>query len=676
MTLNQTNPDIRNLLKNTISEKISIQIDNRTPVTYELNKELTLKDVREQLTNSGEQTRIYEYMNFIGPYGMILRIKESEELLKENLHDGYILKIEKSICPNINETTQRCNLNYGIKMTEDGPENVDEMAFKFSQDITKSVEMRKLNYAEYNKYEGTCENKHENFLRKNLVADAEMSIAIPSNLFVSFTISHERHNNDVNNMEFSSEYKTILLPKYEIEIDIKEVEPTETFIHAVNSALENVNPVNELKRICEKFGEYIASKVKIGGRMNKIVYHNASSTTRQISTKRHAGINFKSELIGSVKGSHNNENSQKESLSTSNIRTHRRVYGGNTNIFDEDNITLWQDSLNDYTTWQVIEYIDLIPIFDVLTPTLRQKVLETMGQKLLYSKIDSVDGIVMSSSKFSYEHQLKIPLNLKINLKESKIFASVMNKDKRAEVFSTRIVVYTLNNSASVVLHWIHKTSRRHKDKVFNLQIAWVIVGQTIDFKYDNCNFHIINSIEEFAPNSTNNNHQISICDEFEKSHSILATCTQLAPQQDIIHPKASTLVTGVHFCCVESQLKACFFMYDLVTEALHRTNFEGKLNNLFIHCSIISIAQKNYLKLNRERNFMNFINNNSTILYNASPLWTCSEPTFVSLFHETCPGCIAGFVNLAPNYLIFNSPSNIRDDPQISYFCAPLFPI
>ncbi|CAG8600690.1 1387_t:CDS:2, partial [Cetraspora pellucida] len=245
--------------------------------------------------------------------------------------------------------------------------------------------------------------------------------------------------------------------------------------------------------------------------------------------------------------------------------------------------------------------------------------------KVLYSTIDSVDDIVMSSSKFSHEHKLSIPSDLGLNLKECQIFASVMNKKKMEEVFSTRIIVYTSNNSASVVLHWIHKRSKKQKARVFNLQIGWIIVGQPVDFRYENCNFCIINRIEECAPNG---DHQISICDKFQRNHSILVSCTQQAPQQSIIHPEKSTLVTGVHFACLNgSQLNACFFMYDLETETLYKENFEGKLIDLFIHCS---------------------------------------------LFHEkSCQNC--GFVNLAPNYLIFNSLGDVRDDLQISYFCAPL---
>ncbi|CAG8812344.1 37125_t:CDS:2, partial [Gigaspora margarita] len=513
--------------------KISIQIDYKTPVTYDkLNPESTLQEVRKKLSNSEEQTRIYEYMNFVGPYGIILRDQESNELLRKNLHDGYILKIERSNDPNINETTQRCKLNYGIRMTEDGPKNVPEMAFEFPQDITKSVKMRKF-CVEY-KYEGTCISKHENFLRKNLVAEGKISIAMPSDLSFGFIISGGNQTDDAYNTEFSSKYNIRIFSKYELEIDIKKVQPTEMFIQEVNSALESDNTINELKRVCEKFGEHIASKVKIGGR---IEYYNMSNLSRQISTKKSGSINIGLNLVGSIESCYNNVYGHNVSSSTSNSETYIRFYGGDENKFKEDNIDLWQDTLDDYTTWQVIEYTDLTPIFDVLNSELRQRVLEAMGQKILYSKIDSFD-VVMSLSKFSYEHKLSIPPKLShIDLKECQIFASVMNT--------------TSKNKNKI------KEFKEIQKKVFSLQIGWVIIGKPADFRYENSNFRIIDS-KEYAPH---NDHQISIYDQFQKNYSILVACTQQAPQQGTIHPTDSMLVTGVHFSCLnDSQLKASSF--------------------------------------------------------------------------------------------------------------------
>ncbi|CAG8826295.1 35074_t:CDS:2, partial [Gigaspora margarita] len=624
---------VRNLAKNVLGpvNKISIHIDNKTPVTYDkLNSESTLKEVRDLLSNTEEQTCIYEYMNFVGPYGIILRDQESNELLKENLHDGYILKIEKSNDPNINETIRRCQLNYGIRMTENGPKNVNEKAIEFPQDITKSVKMSK-SYAEY-KYEGTCINKHESFLRKNLVVEGKISIVMPSYLSIGFTISRGSQTNDSYNTEFSSKYNIRLFSKYEVEIDIKKVQPTEIFIQEVNSALESDNTIDKLKSVCEKFGEYIASKVKIGGRMHEIKYYNMLSSSRQISSNTSYSINTGSNFVGNIGGSYNNADGHNVYSSTSNDETYIRSYGGDANKFKVDNIVLWQDSLDDYTTWQVIEYTDLIPIFDVLNSVLRQKVLEAMERKVLYSKIDSVD-VVMSSSKFSYEHKLSIPSNLsRIDLKKCQIFASVMNATNRNK-----------------------NKNKKNKEKVFSLQIGWVVIGKPVDFRNENCNFHIIDS-KGYAPH---NDHQISIYDQFQNNHSILVACTQQAPQQDTTHPTDSTLVTGIHFSRLNDfQLKVCFFIYDLETKTLYKKNFEEKLTDLSIHCSIISITQENYLKLNRETSIFDIFNNKSMNFYNAHErsLWTCLEPTFVSLFHENCPDCSSGFANLTPDYLIFNS--------------------
>ncbi|CAG8853425.1 37338_t:CDS:1, partial [Gigaspora margarita] len=65
----------------------------------------------------------------------------------------------------------------------------------------------------------------------------------------------------------------------------------------VNSALESDNTIDELKRVCEKFGEYIAIKVKISRRMHKIEYYNMSSF---LLTNRSASINVRSKLVGSI----------------------------------------------------------------------------------------------------------------------------------------------------------------------------------------------------------------------------------------------------------------------------------------------------------------------------------------------------------------------------------------
>ncbi|CAG8595723.1 11007_t:CDS:1 [Racocetra fulgida] len=568
----------RNLAKSKINStsQISIQIDGELPVARRFNTDLTLKEVREQLSNSGEQARISEYMDFYNTCGIISRNDESTELLKGNLHDGYILKIKS----NIIEATRRCMLNYGRKMTEDGPVKVDNMIFEFPQGITQSIKITKLDYTEY-KYEGKCENKHENFLRKNLVAEGEISASVLSNLSIGLTISYGRHISATHHTKFSSEYEIILLPKYEIEIDVEKVQPSEDFIQAVNSALGSNNPKNELKKMSDNFGNYIASKVQIGGRINKIVHNNASSTLQQTSTDRSIGMEVCSDNIVSIGGNYSNKNGYNESSSTSNIKkkAYIRVYGGDKNKFKKDGMSSWQDSLSECINWEIIKYVDLISIFDVLNLELRQKVLEAMGHKVLYSSIDSVDNIVMSSSKFSYEHELSIPSELNLSLKECQIFASVMNKEKMENVFSTRIIVYTSNNSASVVLHWINKSSMWHRTKFFNLQIGWVVVGQPRDFKFnENCD--IIDS-GKYA--LTNN--QISIYDQF-KDHSILVACTQQLPQQIDFHPKNSTLVTGVHFSCLnDSQLSACFFIYDLKKKKLHKENLGGELTDLFVHC-------------------------------------------------------------------------------------------
>ncbi|KAF0559888.1 hsp70 family protein [Gigaspora margarita] len=533
-------------------------------------------------------------MNFISPRGTVSRKQENEKLLKDILFANNILKIKKSTHPNANSIIQICKLNYGFTMTENGSEKADKDAIEFPQDVTLDIHMNELGYTKCEN-EGTCKHTQENFLLKTLMIGGKASLTIPSSLSFGISLSHEHQIKSTYHTECFYGYKIILLPRCEIEVKIEKIKPTETFKQAVDDALKKTNPMNELKIIRERFGEYIAKKVKIGGRIDRIVYHNASNSSQENPKTRSIGGNIGSELV-KIKSSYKHNNGHSEFFSISSGNFDINVYGGDIKTFDKDNMALWKDSLNDYTTWSVIQYVNLVPIFDILDPEIHQKILEIMGRKILYSKIDIIDGVnMLPLSESPYVHKLKIP-DPKLDLKECQIFATVMSKEQR-EVFSTRIII-----CASL------------KDNTF--------------------------------PNN----------------YSVLAKCTQEILQEGSIHPTLSQLLVGVHFCCVGSQLEACFFIYDLKKERekLYRAKF-----------SITSFAQGDYLTLKRASNWK--ISDNS-ILYKAPVPWTYDMPTFISLFYKTCPCCIVGFTNLIPEHLIFNSlvDDKVDDDPRILYFCAP----
>ncbi|RIB21574.1 hypothetical protein C2G38_2176246 [Gigaspora rosea] len=530
-------------------KEIYIKINGKDPVVYDklgekFTLDNTLNEVRNQLSDEDEIIRIQDNMNFCSPSGIILRDSESNKLLKDVLFKDNILKIIKLSNVNKNVILEKCKLKYGINMTDEGPKIANTIALDFSQET--NIIMEELSIFTEKTDNKTYENSFEDFLCKNLIADVKASIEFLHSS-IGFGVSHESSSTNANNTKFSSTHEIMLLPKYTFEIC--NVKPTEEFKTEVELALNSDRPKEKFKNICEKYGEFIAHKVKIGGKIQTISYSNASNL-----------------------------------------------------------------KLDKLKNWSANGKLD---------PELRQKVIKkTYNEKILYSAKDSIE-FTMFPHDYSYCHKLKIPADLMLNLKEYKIFASVMSTKKQGDKtkkqdgktkkqgdkISTR-VIYTSDSSAILVLHRISE-SKRKQSKSFNLQIGWIIVGHPKSFKYECHDCHITHSCEEYAKNWEKKSICIYQFDEI-RNHSLLATCAQRVPQQSEMIPMKS---------------KKPYILYN--------------------------ISEQNI------------------------PLWAHDRLTFVNILQNAnaCPNnCNAGFIILSPNpkYLEF-SQNNLKD-LEISYFClAPL---
>ncbi|CAG8580249.1 16267_t:CDS:2, partial [Dentiscutata erythropus] len=602
-------------------KEILIKINDDFPVAYDklgekFTLDSTLNDVRRQLSDENEIICIQDNMYFCSPSSIILRDSESNKLLKDVLSKDNILQIRK--LPNVNKKNvilKNCKLEYGINMTDEGPKIANEVALEFSQNIMDEPHFGKVDKETY-------ENSFEDFLRKNLIADVKASVNF-LHLSIGLGMAHECSSTNINNTKFFSTHEITLLQKYSFKIG--NIKPTEKFKKEVEDALNSHEP-KAFKNICEKYGEFIARKVKI------------------------ANGKLGSEIVGGINFEYSKNQGINISSSISSVTTYTRVYGGDKSKFHQGNIDFdfWLNSLNDYERLCAIEYEDLIPMFDLLDPELHQKVIKkTINEKIIYSTKDPVE-FTMLPHEYSYYHKLKIPTDLMPNLKEYKIFVSVMSTKKQGDKtkkqgdeISTRVVYTSDYSSATLALH---RLSESKGAQIFSLQIGWIIIGHPKSFKYECHDFHVTHSCEVKCWENSIGNY-----DQFDniQGHSLLATCAQRIPQQSEVIPMNSKLVT--------------------------------ELSDLIIHCGIIrSESCSNDLKLNKKKGFS--FSKKSYICYDISgsqntPLWTHDKLTFVNILQNACPdSCTAGFIILSPTpkYLVFNQ--NVPKDLQISYFCiAPL---
>ncbi|CAG8792273.1 16869_t:CDS:2, partial [Gigaspora rosea] len=290
-------------------------------------------------------------------------------------------------------------------------------------------------------------------------------------------------------------------------------------------------------------------------------------------------------------------------ISYSEVKTSIEIrdFGGDKSKFKSEKIDPWQDSLNDdYKYWCIIEYDNIIPIFNILDDNLRQEVINiTMGLRILHSGIEPIKATIIQPSR-PFEHKLKhLP-----NLKGRQIFASIMGDKEKKDVFSI-CVVYLSDSSASIILHRINDNKTEKKSVSIN------------------------NSI-------TNNNYE-NIYEQFQEENlCILATCAQQAPNDEYeTAPQTSTITTGIHFCCEKDQLKACVFTYYLESQKLNYMK-DSHINNHLVQYCIIPTSQRCLFDLSRVT-FQKVFNTDDircNIPQTLKRFWKC-DPMFISLFHK-----------------------------------------
>ncbi|CAI2178945.1 13046_t:CDS:2 [Funneliformis geosporum] len=615
---------------------ISVKINEGPSLALELDTNLTLEHIRNHFSNPDEELCIYDNMSFNGPKGKITQNDESRKrlgdiLIKEGSLE--ILKILKPLdYPDEREVINKFNLDCGLKISSYGPTRSQKKALVFKKPKTP-IEIHKSQYEE--NVVKICTTSHEELCLKNLIGGVKAALPwspLSAGLSSGFSLSHERKNQTTHHKETSTDYNVDICVKLRGMINKNEISPTEEFKKDVDEALNSKDPFIELQKLTEQYGEYIILKVKLGGKGLKIINKKLSETAQQKSNKFSFGFNVDSKF----------------------------AFGGD-KIKYENDVQGWKDSLVDFTKWEIIEYEEIEPIFNILDEEQRNKVIKIIvEQKILFRKKESIK-VGFSSNSVPYKHELKIPPTLQYDLKKCQIFASVSGEKR---VFSVR-VVYVSNSSASLLLHKIG--NKKKYECYYNLQIDWIIIGYPSNFKMDE--FKVISS------DNTVDSNSIEIYDQFQKQElCLLATCAYNAPEESNNSPFKSNIVAGVHFCCDDSKLKAFRFTYDLESLKFDHLD-ENKLSNYFINYSLIKTPSAYYTlskKISLERSY---------ILYDVSDkhLWIRADKDlkFVSLFNlfnQSNPNdSNLGFANITSEHLVFKSlQSYTKKELHISYFCAP----
>ncbi|CAG8583902.1 16309_t:CDS:2, partial [Racocetra fulgida] len=236
-------------------------------------------------------------------------------------------------------------------------------------------------------------------------------------------------------------------------------------------------------------------------------------------------------------------------------RTKPIYIGGDTNMARR-NVNEWIKSLEDYTRWSIVEYRDVVSIFEVLGDDLRSRVLNTLGKKILYANVDQ-RKITFIPNQNPYVHELDIPEKYKKNFVDHQIFATIISEKKGT--FSVQ-VMYTTDESANLLIHQFRK-SGKDKWREYSLKIGWIIIGIPNDFEY--FEFEDFNDLEELEI-------KVTTCALKNYANSLE------------YNPLYLKIITGIHFHHIpdHKSLQMCIYNYDLENKCIIN---EGLPSNLSV---------------------------------------------------------------------------------------------
>ncbi|KAF0475479.1 kinase-like protein [Gigaspora margarita] len=457
-------------------------------------------------------------------------------------------------------------------------------------------------------------------------------------------------------------------PKKEIKFSKNsDIIATEEFVKDVKAALEsNEDIIKQLRKVSEDYGHFYAYHLILGGAIVKSNSHVKNSVGQDIKNMQ----NF------------HNDNTD--------VSTSVNVIGGNKNKYSEDNIKSWDESLENESTWKIIGYNDIYPLFELLEEDLQKKVLSALGHRILKAGTKDINFDLKENSP--YIHNLSSHIKeIEGNVHSYQIFASIMSKCDKI-LFSAHIDF--LNKDKNIPVIVVHNIEREYSSSTTHcsIKLGWIIVGPLTNFDFKVQFPLVFKSMKQSMKHMKSlkgdhitvgiNNYNpciLGICaveansqtGSMSNNDSTRKESTEITQFDITYDPKETEIVVGTHFSTYKGS--ACLFVYNI--KDIEMPVDETILQNLALYTCVIDIdnhdkfdfGQKNVIWHRLEQEKISYANFESM---KSSKKVSDNDLILVSQQFKNCPACNHfGFVNVNSNnskviYKSLNSkPLNSAED-------------
>ncbi|CAG8727014.1 43919_t:CDS:2 [Gigaspora margarita] len=650
-------------------QKVAIIVNKQIRAKYRhLKPHTLLKELREILSRmlDDELLLMNDSLIFFEDLNgnKIDKSQENSIRLRDILLYGYILNIivEKH---DASEMIYRLKLEHGFNISKIGPHKSNYKLVNFKRLCKFKLYNKNVNYYE------TCDNEYKELYVKNHIIEGGISTFLPWSKFLVGFKSQSAIATD-NGHKSSTKYKIFDRIRAEFTVDENDIEPTEHFKNDVIDALRGPKDKQRenLIEVTKRFGEFWVQGIYLGGFALQTLNASDSHNTYQANRDQTIGLpdtGFDPYTGFGIESNKGNISSGSRATQIQNLIW----FGGDENIdisCDED-LNVWTKSIKQ-KNWNVVKYIKVISIFELLNKELRDQVLCAFGKTIFYSKVNSLNFVLDLSKMEPYAYELSIPKNLPSS--DYQIFAMIMSKSKQDDVFGMRIV-YENNKKPVILLHRIGaKTKFKSRRKEYSLEIGWIVIGYPNNFDFGKYRIER-NLVSEKMDIDLQGSSikSVSIPHSYQKnSCSLLGICTLRLSNNNVYDYRRSTIVTAQHFHDKTNGLSSCIFAHDLYKRKY--VNILQELKGLTFEYSIIK-DQENSKRvvitwdksiLSRAKILSGTIKNSNLNL---------KHPNFLTLLYDDghC-NCSNEFVNICPDCVALRSLGDFNQPDSLAIYYCP----
>nr|CAG8474549.1 14194_t:CDS:2 [Entrophospora candida] len=514
---------------------VSFQIEEEKHFE-ELPLNMKLDEVRSFVLNKRLGYDNYSFIN--SNHGEIEVKKEYKYTLDKikiiNENDENIISLKKKNELNWLKLIESCE--FGFNLTTEGTKKAPRKAITIHEPRSEKSNPRLTGFVK------ECNNERENLYGRNIVFGGKiLSPWLSFGMDLKRSIGFEKKLDTATSYSIQkSEYASIEFTesnyylKPEFENDVKS---------AVNPKSSLEEKREKLEGIIENYGQFISKKIVFGGKIIKQRTSEANQVGVSSSNTKGAESNINPPGIVGASASANKTKSVNDITRSSKTESFEHTIGGKKSACLDD----WYESLRDPDQWDIIEYNDIIPIFEILPDGLKEQVLKIFGQKILDVKTCRIVYDTEKKRNKAYVHKLEHDI---------------------PDIENTRIE-YIGKKSPAIVIHKINKD--KSKDKHY-LKISYIIIGYGFRSKLG----LDVKFIGEEKQIKRDNNRFIAEIERPTNEGSIIGSCV-IKSYQNPTNPEDSKIIS-LHFH--PSDKKVCIHTYDLNTQEI----IEPPLNDCYIH--------------------------------------------------------------------------------------------